>query len=78
MREQSILKYLFQREARKAAGRHATNPTAGRAQAQMGFSENEVLSMPQDISEMQDIQNADGSFKFMASFSQVGGSDGIG
>jgi hypothetical protein len=78
VRDQSVLRHLFKREVLKASGRHATHPLAARAQAQMGFSENEVLAMPQDISEMQDIQNADGSMKFMAGFSSVSGTDTIG
>lgn len=78
MREQSILTNLFKREAMKASGRSAMQPLAARAQAQMGFSENEVLSMPQDISEMQDIQNADGSFIFMSGFDPAGGSAPVG
>ena len=77
MRDQSVNRKLADRMARAAGGRHASQPVTQRGQAQLGLSEPDLLALPQDISQLQNVQAADGSFYFMAGLSDIGGSDPV-
>lgn len=77
MRELSLLRDIAAREARRAMGRPGYGSRHYPIQSALDHRHGEVLMIPEDVENLEPIQNTDGSFVFMLSYSALGGPDGL-
>jgi hypothetical protein len=78
MRELNVFRKVIRREAARAAGAHPLSPSYLRGQLVGLGSEAEIINLPQDISALEAVQDADGAFWFASGYSAAGGPDPIG
>jgi len=77
MRELEKNRQVGRREAARANGRHALNPSHQDIHAKFGAYTGDHFAMPEDTAAMESCQDDSGGFFFMAGFSRVGGPDAI-